>query len=57
MTDDNTTAIPPRSRLERAGWRLWSNDFSGRSWLAPDGTRALPLEQAIEELDKQEASE
>jgi hypothetical protein len=51
MTGDNdATAIPPRSRLERADRSLWANDFTMRSWLSPDGLRALPLEQAIEEL-------
>ncbi len=56
MTDDNHTTVSPRSRLENAGWRLWANDYTQRSWLSPDGTRALPIEAALEELDREEAS-
>ena len=55
MTDDNHATIPPQSRLQRAGWALLANDYTRRTWLSPDGLRAVPFEQAIAELDKQEA--
>ena len=52
-----TAELATGSDLARAGYMKWAGDWSGRTYLAPDGHRLLSEAEALRELDQRTAEE
>jgi hypothetical protein len=43
-------APDPFERLAQAGYMKWALDFTGRSYVTPDGLRIVTREEAVAEI-------